>query len=67
LKVKVSQLYVKNLEQILKNLGKRKGQLKKQQCVEEIMDNLTNIIERNDMKKYEEVRKLILIEYAHLW
>ena len=48
-------------------MGKRKGQLKKQQCVDEIMYNLRIIIETNEMNKYEEVRKQILVEYAHFW
>jgi len=61
---KVSQMYVKNLEEILKNFGKKR-KLKKRQCIDEIMNKLNSLLTSGDIEKFNEARKVILTEYAH--
>lgn len=55
------------MEVILKYFGKRKGQLKKQQCVDEIMYNLKFILETKSKEEFEEARRVVLNEYVHFW
>jgi len=62
---KISQLYIKNLDTILRHFGKKKGLKKKQLCIDEILKSLKELLDTNDLEKFDEARKVILIEFAH--
>jgi len=67
LEEKITQLYIRNLDTILRHFNKRKGQLKKKQCIDEIINSLKHLVNVNEKEKYQEARKVILNEYARFW